>query len=389
MRILQISPHYIPAYHFGGVPQVVHSLSKSLVMQGHTVHVCTTNLKNRTEDLDVSIGEPAIMDGVHVHYSPTLISRYWGFSLMLAQSIWQQVSRTDVVMIHFHYQFASLIGGWICCLRRKPYIIFTHGSLNKYGVALRSRFRKRFYLCLLERGNFKQALFAAYQSPEELDNSLQFGRCEIVPIGIDPEVFRPLPPRFSLQARHPEIGNRLVYLYLGRLDAGKGLEILLPAFRRLVERQADAHLVIAGGNERGYETVLRHLVTELDLAERVTFTGLVSGPDKLAVLQDADVFVLPSRSEALSLSSLEAMYMGLPVVVSNRVGLWRTIQQKRLGWVVPLDESALADALTLAARSPDRRTIGQRGHELVRSQYTSDAIAQDLVVQIQTAIEMT
>ena len=114
--------------------------------------------------------------------------------------------------------------------------------------------------------------------------------------------------------------------------------MLLPAFKKLLQGSGDSHLVLAGANERGYEAQVRHLAEELGLASRLTLTGLITGQDKLAALQDADVFVLPSRSEGLSIAMLEAMYMGLPVVVTDRVGLWRQVEKNRCGLVVPYDE---------------------------------------------------
>ena len=181
-------------------------------------------------------------------------------------------------------------------------------------------------------------------------------------------------------------GQAIVYLFLGRIDAGKGLDLLLPAFKKLLQVSGDSHLVLAGADERGYEAQVRHLAEELGLASRLTLTGLITGQDKLAALQDADVFVLPSRSEGLSIAMLEAMYMGLPLVVTDRVGLWREVEKNRCGLVVPYDESSLAVALQRMAAAPDRREMGQQGRQLVASGYTWDKIARHLAADIEEAL---
>jgi len=382
MRILMVSPHYVPAYHYGGALHVAHSLGKSLVAQGHEVRVCTSNLRNPTEDLAVPVDAPVMVDGVQVFYEPTVFSRYWGFSPHLARRLWREANRAEVVLIHFHYQFASLAAAWISRARGKPYIIFSHGSLNAHGLRAHSRARKLLYLKLLEQRNFAKALFTAYHSTEEMDTSYRFGRCRVVPNGIDPQVFQPLPPRDYFRRQH-NLGQGIIYLFLGRIDAGKGLDLLLPAFKKLLQVSGDAHLVLAGADERGYADQVRHLAAELGLASRLTLTGLITGQDKLAALQDADVFVLPSRSEGLSIAMLEAMYMGLPVVVTDRVGLWRQVEQNRCGLVVPFDEASLAEALQQMATAPDRREMGQRGRQLVASGYTWDKIARHLVAEIE------
>jgi glycosyltransferase involved in cell wall biosynthesis len=147
-------------------------------------------------------------------------------------------------------------------------------------------------------------------------------------------------------------------------------------------------LVLAGADEKGYGNLVRQMVENLGLASNVTLTGFISGPDKLGALQDADVFVLPSRSEGLSIAMLEAMYMGLPVVVSDRVGLWREVANKNCGVVTAFEETALAEALRQVAKAPDRQEMGQRGRQLVTAQYTWDHIAHRLSDKIQEAIAL-
>ena len=257
--------------------------------------------------------------------------------------------------------------------------------MNTYGLRARSRARKLCYLKLLEQKNFAKALFAAYHSAEEMDTSYRFGRCRVVPNGIDPQVFQALPQMNYFRQQH-NLEQAIIYLFLGRIDAGKGLDLLLPAFKKLLQVSGDSHLVLAGANERGYEAQVRHLAEELGLASRLTLTGLITGQDKLAALQDADVFVLPSRSEGLSIAMLEAMYMGLPVVVTDRVGLWRQVEKNRCGLVVPYDADSLAGALQRMAAAPDRRAMGQRGRQLVASGYTWDKIARHLVAEIEGAL---
>lgn len=383
MHFLQVCSHYVPAYHFGGALHVAHSLGRELVAQGHTVHVCTTNLKDPWDDLQVKIGTAVNVDGVCVYYERVRLSRYWGFSPSMVRRLWSEIEAADAILIHFHYQFASLIAGWICRMRRKPYVVFSHGSLNRYGVSGRSPWRKRLYLRLLEWGNLYCAQFVAYHSEEEMESSIRVGRSCVVPNGIDPRSFGVMPRRGFFRGQHAELLEKTVFLYLGRLDAGKGLELLLPAFKRLAAVCPNVHLVLAGGDERGYRSTVEQWIASLGLHLSVTLTGLISGETKLGVFQDADCYVLPSRSEGLSIAMLEAMYVGLPVIVTDRVGLWRTIQEQPCGWVVPFNEDRLFEAMLQAARSSERVELGERGRSLIRSQFTWDTIARNLIARIQ------
>jgi len=386
MRFLMVSPHYVPAYHYGGALYVAHSLGQSLVSRGHEVRVCTTNLRNPAEDLAVPLDAPVWVDGVQVFYEPTVFSRYWGFSPFMARRLWTESQWADVVVIHFHYQFASLIAGWVCRVRRKPYVIISHGTLNKYGVKARGRIKKVLYLNLLERNNFRKALFTAYHSQEEAEISYRFGRYNIVTNGIDANFFTELPRANIFRKQYPSLKNGIVFLFLGRLAPGKGLDLLLPAFKRLATEFGETHLVLAGGNELDYETQVREMLRDLGLANRVTLTGLITGQDKLGALQDADVFVMPSRSEGVSIATLEAMYMGLPVIVTDRVGIAPEVENNRCGLVVPYDEDSLAGALRQMVSAPGRQGMGQRGRQLVANRYTTDTTARQLVAAIEKAL---
>lgn len=389
MKVLQVISHYVPAWQFGGPLHVAHSLARALVDQGHTVTTVTTNMEAPESDLDVPLDEPVDVDGVRVFYEQTSPPRYWGYAAEMSTRTQKEIHAADVVLSHFHYQYASLAAGRAARHAGKPLVVFSHGSLNLYGVNARSTLFKKLYLAFIERLNFRNAIFTAYHSQEELENSLVFGRTAVIPNGIDPNDFNTLPPVGSFREEHNDLEGRLLFLFLGRLAPGKGLEILLPAFGDLLRDVPGAHLLLVGGDERGYANKVKRMVQELALSDHVSLTGMLSGKNKLAVLKDADVFVLPSRSEGLSIAMLEAMYMGLPVVVSDRVGLWRTIEAERCGTAVPYEAGRLRDALYIMATSADRKEMGRRARRLVEERHTWQVIARNLVAEIEKYMKTT
>ena len=387
MRICQVIPHYIPAYRFGGPQRVAHSLSKALVQAGHQVVVCTTNLADEKNDLNVPQDEPVELDGVTVYYEPTTLSRYWGFSPPLYSRVQQEIALSDVILVHFHYQFANWAGASIARRQRKPYVLFPHGSLNRWGVAHKSRLKKMLYLWLLERRNIQKALFVVFNAPEERELSLFSERGRVVPSGITPADFEDMPPPGHWRSQRPHLQDKVCFLYLGRLNPSqKGLDILIPAFSRLARERKDVHLVLVGPDERGGEQQVRQLIGELGIEADVTLTGMLDGVDKLAVLQDSDVYVLSSPSEGMSIALLEAMYTGLPVVVTNRVGLSGRIEREKCGLVVEADERQLHTALRAMLDAGARAEMGKRATALIKAEYTWDVIAENLIVQIEEAL---
>ena len=95
MRILQIIPHYVPAFRFGGPLRVAHSLGKSFITLGHHVTVCTTNMKDEKENLDVPLDKPINIDGINVYYEKVNKFKYWGYSPGLKNRINHEAKNQD------------------------------------------------------------------------------------------------------------------------------------------------------------------------------------------------------------------------------------------------------------------------------------------------------
>ncbi len=386
MRLTQIISHYVPAHRFGGPLQVAHGLGKALVARGHRVSVCTTNLADADRDLDVPLDTPVDVDGVSVFYEPTCCSRYWGFSPRLWQRANQEIATADVALVHFHYQFANWAGASLARRHHKPYALFAHGSFQKAAVARKGRLRKKLYLQCAERRNLRHADWLFFNAPEERLGSLFSEPGKILPSGIDPQEFdaalagkeNPFRSRFS------QLQDKLVVLFLGRVDfAGKGLDRLLPAFQRFVRSTPKAHLVIAGADERGGLAQVESLIEELNLTRDVTITGLLRGSDRIAALRESDLFVLPSPSEGLSIALLEALYVGLPVIVTDRVGFSGQIRSCGAGIVTKCDSEALLAALTTLASAEKRSQLRGRATDLVRRDYSWSAVAEQLLAYLE------
>jgi glycosyltransferase involved in cell wall biosynthesis len=148
-------------------------------------------------------------------------------------------------------------------------------------------------------------------------------------------------------------------LFLGRLAALKGVDVLLAALARTPD-PGGVDLVVAGaGKERG---PLEQRARLLGLAGRVAFVGPVAGATKAYLLQNARCVVVPSKTfEAQSLVVLEAFAAGVPVIASRLRGVADLIDHRRTGWLVPPgDDLALADTLTEAWASHDINAMRAR-----------------------------
>jgi len=379
MKIVQVISHYVPAWSCGGPLQVAHQLGRSFRLMGHDVTVCTTDIQDSQDRLDVPLDRPVNVDGLSVFYNPVPCLRRWGFSPRLGRRAEQECQSADLIITHFHYQYASVVGGRLARRYGKPYVMMAHGSLRRSGLKGRTSWLKNWYLRIIEGANLREANVVVYHSQEEMEDSLQFDNASWVPNGIDPEEFS----AELLQSRSTASENPFTVAYLGRISNGKGLDFLIEAFHGLLGHRK-AELLLIGSDERGYEAGLREQIERLGIQEHVKFTGRLAGAEKFAALGSADVYALPSRSEGMSIAMLEAMYLGLPVLVSDRVGLWREVESERCGIICRYDRQSVVDSLLSMAQIPpaELAAMGRRGLSLVGRKYTWSRIAEDLLERL-------
>ena len=243
------------------------------------------------------------------------------------------------------------------------YCLFPHGMLDPW---FREAFpwrhaRKVCYWRLFENRVVRDAASIVFTSEEERLR----GRATFHPWPAQQEAVVPLgtiaPPRplEELRAlfftRFPQLRGERVLLFLGRLHAKKGCDLLIEAFRQAAP---PLHLVFAGPCEEArFAAELRARAEGL----RVTFTGPLYGDDKWAALAAAEVFALPSHQENFGVAVAEALASGVPVLLSRRVNIWREIVEDGAGFAEPDDVrgttrllenwlSADSAAMRLAAR---------------------------------------
>ena len=178
----------------------------------------------------------------------------------------------------------------------------------------------------------------------------------------------------EIPARQP---GRTRFLFLGQIVDRKGVHVLVEAFSRV---SAPADLLIAGGNwlEPGFPQEVKRQVARLGLSDRVFLEDFRT--DAPALLDDCDVFVLPSLSDARPRGIIEAMYLGKPVVSTTVGGIPTLVQDGVTGLLVPpSDAGALAKALDDLASHPElRRRMGSAARVWSRSEVRPDHAAAKL-----------
>jgi phosphatidylinositol alpha-1,6-mannosyltransferase len=208
---------------------------------------------------------------------------------------------------------------------------------------------------------------------------------ELLPSGVDTEVFRPDPAaRAEIRARHG-LGDRPTIVCVSRLVPRKGQDQLIRALPKIRERVPDAALLIVGGGP--YRKKLTELVAGLGLERDVVLTGSVPWAELPAHYAVGDVFAMPARTrgkgldvEGLGIVYLEASATGLPVVAGNSGGAPEAVLDEVTGHVVEgRDTGQLAETLVSLLADPVRaKRMGEAGRAWVTANWRWDGMARRL-----------
>ncbi|MGD9526816.1 glycosyltransferase family 4 protein [Pseudonocardia sp.] len=208
---------------------------------------------------------------------------------------------------------------------------------------------------------------------------------ELLPSGIDTDVFRPdAGARVELRRRYG-LGDAPVVTCVSRLVARKGQDVLVRILPRVRERVPGARLLIVGDGP--YRDRLSRLAAEHDVSAHVVFTGAVPADELPAHHAVGDVFALPCRTrgggldvEGLGIVLLEAAASGLPVVAGDSGGAPETVRDGRTGHVVGgRDLDAVTDAVAGLLADPDRAGVmGAAGREWMRQEWTWPVLVERL-----------
>lgn len=278
-------------------------------------------------------------------------------------------SAPDLLHNHGLWMYPSVALVQWSKLTRKPYIVSAHGMLDPWAVG-HSYWKKKLAATLYEDRHLEKAACLHALCSAEADAVRRYGLSNpvcVIPAGVD------LPVLNNDEDLTRE--KEKILLFLGRLHPKKGLRNLLTAWHLLrrdgASTAAEWKLWIAGWDQGNHKAELQTYCAEHCLQSSVRFVGPKFGADKEMVLRSANVFVLPSFSEGLPVSVLEAWAYGLPVAMTAQCNLSQGFQT---GAAICLETEPLAIAqglLNIMSMSEmERSTMGMRGRQLVEQRFS-------------------
>jgi glycosyltransferase involved in cell wall biosynthesis len=268
---------------------------------------------------------------------------FLGYSSRLIPWLVENARQYDFIVVHGLWRFVSF-GSWIAFRRLQVrYGVMTHGMLDpwfklKYPL---KHLKKCLFWPWTEYRLIRDAQVVIFTCEEErrlARRSFWPYRCieTVTPIAVSgPSSFDRLVAKSAFVKSFPELSRKRCLLYLGRIQEKKGGLLLIEAFARMAKLNPDIFLVMAGPGPEAYVSNLRSLASALGVADRIVWTGMIQGDLKWGAFHHAEAFVLPSHHENFGISVVEALACGTPVLISDKVQIWREIAESGAGLVEP------------------------------------------------------
>ncbi len=267
------------------------------------------------------------------------VSTNYGHTSAIVPWLRENARHFDAVIVHGLWQFHGLAVRRVLHGGPVPYFVFPHGMLDpwfKREYPLKHA-KKWLYWPWAEYRVLRDAAAVLFTADEEARLAPQSfwlyrARPAVVGYGVvlDDAARQSSADRFLHD--WPAARGKRIVLFLGRLHPKKGCDLLIEAFAQVAADDASLHLVMAGPDDRsGLRAGLEALASRLGVADRITWTGMLTGDAKWSALQAAEVFALPSHQENFGIAVVEALAVGVPVLISDKVNIWREIVEAGAG----------------------------------------------------------
>jgi glycosyltransferase involved in cell wall biosynthesis len=364
MKILNVNTSLDPV-NGGGTAERTFQMSRFLAKAGADCTVLVTDLGLTPERIKE-------LQGVEVVAYPCLSKRFY-IPRGSYKKIWNLVADTDIIHLMNHWSFLNALVYLMAKDLQKPYVVCPAGALSIYG---RSRILKRLYNLIIGKNIIRQADGQIAIAPVEMTQFRAYGippeKISIIPNGVDAGNF--LSNDTGAFRKKFGLGDAPFILFMGRLNSIKGPDLLVQAFCNIRENIKSHHLVFAGP-DGGMLNRLKEMAAAANISNRVHFTGYLGGDDKSQAYHAAELLVVPSRQEAMSIVVLEAGVTGTPVLITDQCGFDEVLTIGG-GRVVPATTEGLQSGLHEVLKEPDGlNAMGERLKHHVKSHFAWDIIA--------------
>jgi glycosyltransferase involved in cell wall biosynthesis len=310
----------------------------------------------------------------------------------LAKWLTEYAKEYDTIIVNGLWQYHGF-GAWRVLHRLQiPYFVFTHGMLDpwfKHTYPLK-HFKKWLYWPWAEYRLLRDAQAVLFTCEEERLLARQSFwlykvREEVINYGTGTPPGNADALKTAFLELYPKLKDKRLFLFLSRIHEKKGCDILISAFAKVATQDEALHLVMAGPCHSDLIDKLKAQANQLGIAHRITWPGMLQGDIKWGAFYASEAFVLSSHQENFGIAVAEALGCGLPVLISDKVNIWREIEADGAGIVNDdtLEGTGKTLQQWLAMSVEGRHKMAQQAKATFEKRFTVDAMAKSLIATIE------
>jgi len=300
----------------------------------------------------------------------------------------ENANRFDMIIVHGLWNYAAL-GSWRALAKgNTPYCVYAHGMLDPYfNQADQLKTIAKQILWWFSEGrliaNATSVLFAAEEERRLARVSFWPYRCKerVVAFGTRDAPGNGKMQAASFRSAFPQLNGKRFILFLSRIHPKKGCDLLIRAFFKAASHRLDLGLVIAGPDPAGCGKELRALAKELGIDGRIHWTGMLKGDLQWGAFRAAEAFVLPSHQENFGMAIAEAMVCGRPILTTNKVNIWRELQESGAGFIANDDLEGVTSLLEqfLKLSAEEKHIMGERARQCFERKFNIGVMGRELM----------
>ncbi len=300
----------------------------------------------------------------------------------------QHASEFDAVFIDGLWNYTTL--GALRALRSgpTPYFVVPHGQIDPWfrkTYPIKHIFKQIFWWFV--EGPLMHSATAVLFTSEEEKNLARNAflpyrvRDLVVGYGTADVVDAPEAQIAAFRSHMPMLDGKRFLLFLSRIHPKKGCDILINAFARVAQVHFDIDLVIAGPDQIGWRRNLEKIAQKEGIASRIHWAGMVGGDIKWGAYRAAEAFVLPSHSENFGLVVAEALACNLPVLITDKVNIWREVAAGGCGLVAhdEVEDFARIVRHFLEMSKDEKEKMAARARDVFLKHFEINKIAENMV----------
>jgi glycosyltransferase involved in cell wall biosynthesis len=356
----------------GGLFQSVRGLAKAVISD--TVKVSVFGIADPNTALDVLKWQPLSVRTFEPQF------RAWGYSSQLVPAL--LAADLDIVSTHGLWKYSSVASRRWHSRTGRPYIVHPHGMLERWALQ-NSKWKKRIAALLYEDRHLRSAACLRALCEAEAQSIRAYGLRNpvcIIPNGVDlPELTESSALKAGSSVLQKFAHGRKILLYLGRLHPKKNVTNLVRAWKQMLDSRPSIAkswiLAIAGWGASAYEQKLKDLAA----VPSIVFVGAQFGAEKEACYRACDAFILPSLSEGLPMTVLEAWAHAKAVLMTPECNVpegFAAGAALQIG--TSPEEIAAGLKQLLEMTDDDRRAMGARGRTLVATKFSWPRIGEQM-----------